>query len=92
MEITEPVQVYLLGRWRPWRQKHQRFRFDGMNVRARRVLRKVRRRNNKESMKYEGHIDKNNALIKNEKINVNEMTKKRTKWKKCGKEETITVQ
>ena len=26
MEVTEPVQVYLIGRWRPWRQKHQRFR------------------------------------------------------------------
>ena len=37
------------------------------------MLRKVRRRNNKESMKYEGHIDKNNVLIKNEKINVNEI-------------------
>ena len=52
--------------------------FDGMNVRARRVLRKVRRRNNKESMKYEGHIDKNNVLIKNEKINVNEI------WQRKG--------
>ena len=25
MEITEPVEVYLFGRWRAWRQKHQRF-------------------------------------------------------------------
>ena len=26
MEITEPVQVYLLGRWQAWGQKHRRFR------------------------------------------------------------------
>ena len=63
--------------------------FEGMNVRGRRVLRKMRRRNKKELMKYGEQIDKNNIWIKNEKINLNELTKKEPNGRNVGKKKQL---